>query len=101
MIDGSLAGRGQFEASGAISGKGKVAVYRTFDKKNLLITLRYVTSDDKGTITYVVKIDAKPFGVARWTITSATKGYAGLHGEGAELDSNNFTVQTLTGAVRR
>jgi DNA-binding beta-propeller fold protein YncE len=101
VIDGSLAGTGQFEASGAISGKGKVAVYRTFDKKNLLITLRYVTSDDKGTITYVVKIDAKPFGVARWTITSATKGYAGLHGEGTEQDTNNYTVQTLRGAVRQ
>jgi DNA-binding beta-propeller fold protein YncE len=100
VIDGSLAGRGQFEASGGISGKGKVAVYRTFDKKILLITLRYVTSDDKGTITYVVKIDAKPFGIARWRITSATKGYAGLHGEGTEQDTNNFTVQTLTGAVR-
>ena len=98
MTDGGLAGRGRFTASGAISAQGKVAVYRTF--KDSLITLRFVTSDSKGTITYVVKIDTNPFGTARWTITSATKAYEGMRGEGIEPENPpKYTVQTLTGTV--
>jgi hypothetical protein len=101
VTDGSLAGIGQFAASGAISGKGKVSVYRTV--KPPLITLRYVASDSKGTITYLVHIDMN-FGPEHphpWTITSATKAYKGLHGEGVERENADFTVSTLTGTVSR
>src|SRR5207302_677727 len=55
VTNGGLAGIGHFTASGAISEKGKAVVYRT--KIGPLITLRYVTSGSKGTITFVVKID--------------------------------------------
>ena len=89
-------GIGVFTASGAVSDKGKVFVHRT--EKLPLITLRYVTAGSKGTITYLVKIDTKT-GTARWTITSATKAYEGLHGEGTEKENVGFTVHTLTGTV--
>jgi streptogramin lyase len=98
ITKGGVAGIGHFTASGAISETGKVVVYRT--KKGPLITLRFVTSDRKGTITFVVKIDTA-FGTSRWTITSATKAYKGLHGEGTEHENADFTVSTLTGTVSR
>ena len=98
VTNGGLAGIGRFTASGAISERGKVFVYIT--RKGSLITLRYVTSDHKGTITYLVKIDANnPSTPHRWTITSATKGYKGVRGEGIEREYAHYTVQTLTGTV--
>jgi len=91
-----VAGIGNFIASGLISDKGKVVVYRTF--KPPLITLRFVTSGSKGTLTFVVKIDTN-FGTSRWTISSGTRAYKGLHGEGVERENSDFTVSTLTGTV--
>jgi hypothetical protein len=98
VTNGGKAGTGNFIASGAISDQGKVVVYRTM--RLPLITLRFVTFGSKGTITFVAKIDTN-FGTARWTITSGTKAYKSLHGEGIEEDSANFTVSTLTGTVSR
>jgi streptogramin lyase len=99
ITDGSLAGTGDFVASGAVSEKGNVAVYRTV--KGPLITLRFVTSGSKGTITFLVRIDTN-FGTSRWTITSGTKTYKDLHGEGTERENPpTFTVQTLDGTVWR
>jgi hypothetical protein len=92
----NTAGIGVFTASGAISDKGKSLTIRT--EKLPLITIRYVTSGRRGTITYLVKIDTEA-GTARWTITSATKAYEGLHGEGTEKENADFTVHTLTGTV--
>ena len=54
----------------------------------------------KGTITFVVKIDTT-VGTSRWTITSGTKAYKGLHGEGIENENADYTVSTLTGTVSR
>ena len=68
--------------------------------KGPLITLRFVTAGKKGTITFVVKIDTN-FGTSRWTITSGTKAYKGLHGEGSESENADYTVSTLTGTVSR
>jgi hypothetical protein len=101
VTDGSLQGTGHFTASGAISEQGNVVGYRTM--KGSLITLRFVTTDKKGTITFVVKIDTNLVPVtARWTITSGTKAYKSLHGEGTEHENPpKFTVQTLTGTVWR
>ena len=97
---GCKPGVGNFIASGAISDQGKVVAQRT--EKPPLITLRFVTSGSKGTITFVVKIQTNLVPVtSRWTITSGTKAYKGLHGVGIESDSANFTFQTMTGTVSR
>jgi hypothetical protein len=65
-----------------------------------LITLRFVAKGRKGTITYLVKIDANA-GTSRWTISSGTGVYKGLHGKGIERENANYTVSTLTGTVSR
>jgi hypothetical protein len=96
--NGGLAGTGHFTARGAITDKGKSAVYRT--KKGRLIILRFVTVGKRGTITFVVKIDTS-VGTSRWTILSGTKGYKGLHGKGTEHENAQYTVSTLTGTVWR
>ena len=54
----------------------------------------------KGNITFVVKIDTS-VGTSRWTITSGTKAYKGLHGKGIERENAQYTVSTLTGTVWR
>jgi len=99
VTDCGLAGIGRFTASGAISERGKAVVYRCM--KGSLITLRYVASGNKGRITFLVKVDANNTRTpARWTITSATKGYKGMRGEGTERENPpHYTVQTLTGRV--
>jgi DNA-binding beta-propeller fold protein YncE len=98
VTNGGVAGAGHFLASGAISETGKVVVYRTV--KGPLITLRYVTTGKKGTITFLVKIDTT-IGTSRWTITSGTKAYKGLHGEGIESENDDYTISTLSGTVSR
>jgi hypothetical protein len=98
VTNGGVAGIGRFTASGAISEQGKVVLYRTI--KGPLITLRYVTSGSKGTITFLTKVDKNNLLTpARWTIISATKAYKGVRGEGIERDSAHYTVQVLTGTV--
>jgi hypothetical protein len=94
--DGSLAGTGHFTAAGAITDRGRSLVYRT--KKGPLIILRYVTLGQKGTITFVVRIDTS-LGTSRWTIASGSKAYNGLHGKGIENENAQYTVSTLTGSV--
>jgi hypothetical protein len=96
--DGSLAGRGTFTASGALTDAGPALGYRTVSSSGTLITLRYVAKGKKGTITYLVKIDTTA-GTSRWTISSGTKAYKGLHGKGIERENANYTVSTLTGTV--
>jgi hypothetical protein len=98
VTNGGVAGRGHFEASGAISDTGTVVGYRTV--KGALITLRYVTTSTKGTITYAVKIDTGT-GTSRWTIASATGRYKGLHGRGTESENAQYTVSILTGTIWR
>ena len=100
VTKGECRGVGDFTASGAISERGKLVTCRTV--KMPLITLRYVAVGKKGTITFVVKIHTDTVPVtSRWTITSATKAYAGLHGEGIESENLDFSVSTLTGTVSR
>ncbi len=98
VTNGDVAGTGRFTASGAVSENGKVVVYRTV--KEPLITLRYVAAGKKGTITFLVKINTS-ISTSRWTITSGTKAYKGLHGEGIESENADYTVSTLTGSVSR
>jgi hypothetical protein len=99
VTNGGAAGIGHFVASGAISENGKVVVYRTM--KGPLITLRYVTVGKRGTITFVVKTDTSFTTVGRWTITSGTKAYRGLQGEGIESENADYSVSTLTGTASR
>ena len=98
VTDGGVAGTGTFTASGAIRDRGTVTGYRTVQGE--LITLRFVTVGKKGTITFVVKIDTK-VGTSRWTISSGTGAYKGLHGRGIERENFDYTVSTLTGTVSR
>ncbi len=96
--DGSLAGKGTFKATGAITDAGPVLAYRSVSANGTLITLRFVAKGKKGAITYLVKIDTNA-GTSRWTISSGTKAYKGMHGKGIERENANYTVSTLTGTV--
>jgi hypothetical protein len=98
VTNGGVAGKGRFLATGAIKDKGTEVTYRT--QKGALITLRFVAVGQKGTITFVVKIDTT-VGRSRWTIASGTKAYRGLHGNGIERENASYTVSTLTGTVWR
>jgi hypothetical protein len=98
VTDGGVGGTGRFTASGAITDEGTCVAYRTV--KGAFITLRFVTVGTKGTITFVVKIDTD-LGTSRWTISSGTKAYKGLHGKGIERENIDYTVSTLTGTVSR
>jgi hypothetical protein len=100
VTDGSLAGKGTFRASGAITDAGPALGYRKVSADETLITLRFVTKGTKGTITYVVKIDTTA-GTSRWTISSGTKAYEGMHGKGTETENAAYTVSVLKGTVSR
>jgi hypothetical protein len=96
--DRSLAGTGTFKASGAITDAGAALAYRTVSRDGTLITLRFVAKGKKGTITYVVEVNTNT-STSRWTITSGTRAYKGLHGKGTESENVGFTVSTLRGTV--
>ena len=98
--DGSLAGKGTFKATGAITDAGPAFGYRRVSANGTVITLRFVAKGKKGTITYLVKIDTNA-GTSRWTISSGTGSYKGVHGKGIERENATFTVSTLTGTVSR
>jgi hypothetical protein len=98
--DGTLAGKGTFKATGAITDAGPVLAYRTVSANGTLITLRFVAKGKKGAITYLVKVDTYA-GTSRWAISSGTKAYKGLHGKGIERENAAYTVSTLTGTVSR
>ena len=96
--DGSLAGKGTFKATGAITDAGPVLAYRSVSANGTLITLRFVAKGTKGAITYLVKIDTNA-GTSRWAISSGTKAYKRMHGKGIERENASYTVSTLTGTV--
>ena len=98
--DGSLAGKGTFKATGAITDAGSVLAYRRASANGTLITLRFVAKGRKGAITYLVKIDTNA-GTSRWTIASGSGAYKGLHGQGSETENATYTVSVLRGTVSR
>ena len=98
--DGSLAGKGTFKATGAITDAGPALGYRSVRANGTLIRLRFIAKGKKGAITYLVKIDTNA-GTSRWTISSGTGAYKGLHGKGVERDNADYTVSILTGTVSR
>ena len=96
--DGSLAGKGTFKATGAITDACPVLAYRSVSANGTLITLRFVAKGTKGAITYLVKIDTNA-GTSRWAISSGTNAYKRMHGKGIERENASYTVSTLTGTV--
>ncbi len=106
VTNGGVAGKGRFTATGAITDKGTDVAYRTvkgnLDTGNAVITLRHVAKGAKGTLTFLVKIVVQPATTtSRWTITSGTRAYKGLQGEGKEYENSDHTVTILTGTVSR
>jgi hypothetical protein len=102
VTDGGVSGTGHFTISGAITDKGAVTDYRTV--KGNMVLIRRVAVGKNGTITFLITLytTAPPTGLGRWTITSATKSYKGLHGNGAQtVDDYNSTPATfaLAGTV--
>jgi hypothetical protein len=98
VTNGGPIATGHFTISGAITDQGRVTDYRTA-KGNKLLFRRVVVGKD-GTITFLITL----YGVApgRWTITSATKSYMGLHGSGAQTADNAGSTPatfTLAGTV--
>lgn len=92
VTNGGAAATGNFTISGAITDKGRVTDYRT-PKGN---KVRRVVVGKDGTITFLITLysGVEP---GRWTITSATKGYKGLHGSGAQtVDNTGSTPATFT-----
>lgn len=100
VSDGTLAGVGTFKATGAVTDTGKALAYRRATSQGTMITLRFVTKGKKGTITYGVHIDTNA-GTSRWTITSASGAYRGLHGKGSETENATYTISVLRGTVSR
>ena len=104
--NGGVSGVGQFTATGAITDHGPVVAYRTvkgnLDTGNAVITIRNVAKGSKGTLTFLVKVVVQPATTtSRWTITSGTRAYKGLHGAGKEYENADHTVVILAGAVSR
>jgi hypothetical protein len=95
--NGSVAATGHLTISGAITDKGRVTDYRA-SKGHKDLTRRVVVGKD-GTITFLITLYS---GVQRWTITSATNSYKGLHGTGAQTADNTGSTPatfTLAGTV--
>ena len=93
--NGGAAATGHFTMSGAITDKGQVTDYRTLNGNKV----RRVVVGKDGTITFLITLYS---GVQRWTITSATKSYKGLHGSGAQTADNAGSTPatfTLAGTV--
>jgi hypothetical protein len=92
ITNGGVEATGHFTLSGAITDKGRVTDYRTSKGNKDLI--RRVAVGKDGTITFLITLYS---GVQRWTITSATKSYKGLHGSGAQtMDNTGSTPATFT-----
>ncbi len=106
VTNGGVAGKGKFTATGAITDQGTDVAYRTvkgsLDTGHAVITIRQVAKGTKGTLTFLVKVVVQPATTtSRWTITSGTRAYKGLHGAGKEYENADHTVVILTGTVSR
>ncbi len=106
VTNGGVSGRGTFTAKGALSDSGTVVAYRrvqgSLDAAHATITLRFVTTGEKGTLTYQVKTVIRPTTTtSTWKILSGTNAYHGLYGHGTERENAAHTVVTLTGTISR
>jgi len=84
--NGGAAGTGHCAMSGVLHDNGPATDYRTTNPT--AITIRRVVTGTKGTITFVITIPQVGTGRERWTITSGTKTYAKLHGQGYQVVDN-------------
>jgi hypothetical protein len=96
VMDGGVSGTGHFTATGAINDTGTYIHYRSV--KDQTAKVRCVNVGTKGTITIVITIDLST-GSSAWTITSGTKSYARLHGNGT-LTVDNFESDPYTFVMR-
>jgi hypothetical protein len=109
ITNGGVSGRGRFRAAGAFVDTGRVVADRrwtddAFMTNGPVITLRFVTRGNKGTITYRVTIITHRYYAGptrRWTIVSGTGKYKGLHGNGRAFFALHHTVLLLSGTLRR
>jgi len=92
VTDGGVASTGHFTATGAINDRGTYTHYRSV--KGQIAKITNVAVGTKGTITFVIRIDMST-GSTPWTITSATKSYAGLRGKGT-LTVDNYARNPYT-----
>ncbi len=83
---------------GAIADAGAVTDYRIVKGNKVLI--RRVVVGKNGMITFLVtlNVSAPSTALGRWTITSATKSYEGLHGSGKQT-VDNFESSPATFAL--
>lgn len=93
VTNGSVAGTGRFTATGAITDSGTYIGSRRVTGQ--IATVRDVLTGKNGTITIVITIHLGTESPAPWTITSATKAYAGLHGRG-RLTVDNYEADPYT-----
>jgi hypothetical protein len=91
---GNIAGTGHCTLAGVLRDRGPDTDYRTRDGTKILI--RRVITGAKGAITFVITINqvGGPGG-ERWTITSGTRAYAKLHGQGYQV-VDNYTGSPAT-----
>ena len=80
VTNGGVSGTGHFTISGAIADAGAVTDYRTVKGNKVLI--RRVVTGKKGTITFLITLYQFASAPGKWTITSTTRTYKGLHGNG-------------------
>jgi hypothetical protein len=102
VTNGGVAGTGHFTLTGAINDKGTYIGYRSV--RGEIAKVRTVAVGQNGTITFVTTIHLGSELPARWTITSGTKSYVGLHGKGRVIvdnyESNPYTF-VIKGTVSR
>jgi hypothetical protein len=93
VTNGGVSGTGHFTISGAIADAGAVTDYRTVKGNKVLI--RRVVVGKKGTITFLITLYQSASVPGKWTITSTTRTYKGLHGSGAQV-VDNYTSTPAT-----
>jgi len=86
VTNGGVAATGHFTISGVIADAGAITDYRTVTGDKILI--RRVAVGKKGTITFLITLYQSASAPGKWTITSATRTYTGLHGSGTQVVDN-------------
>jgi hypothetical protein len=79
--------------TGLLKDSGPTTDYRT--QNGPTIRIRRVVTGAKGTITFVITINTAGPGGEKWTITSGTKAYTNLHGQGYQV-VDDYTADPAT-----
>lgn len=80
---GGVSGTGHCTITGLLQDSGPTTDYRTQNGPTILI--RRVVTGAKGTITFVITLNTVGPGGEKWTITSGTKTYTNLPGQGVQV----------------